>query len=275
LCGQPIVREAHYNMLIVRCPECATIASLQEHPMLGRWATRWAVVFAGLWLVVLLAAALITGGFSYGITTGLGVKATEPYAAFLSEQQTIWLESNDSLNNQPQMWRHSRAEYNAHLHDDWWRTQDPDALLASVGGWMRIADWNVAWGMAIWSPLWIAAGCVWALFLPHVRRRWLPLCSLALITVPLFFVLIAYTDPFRIGWAWSIGDTVYPQVGMKVQIVALLLMTIPLSIGLLLGRTVARLLVRALLPPRMRGSLAGLWFIDGLQPPAGTRVVRR
>jgi hypothetical protein len=29
LVGQPIMRETHYDMLILRCPECATVASVQ------------------------------------------------------------------------------------------------------------------------------------------------------------------------------------------------------------------------------------------------------
>ncbi len=26
LCGQPVLRERHYRMLIARCPECSTVA---------------------------------------------------------------------------------------------------------------------------------------------------------------------------------------------------------------------------------------------------------
>ena len=46
---------------------------------------------------------------------------------------------------------------------------------------------------------------------------------------------------------------------------------IPLTAGLLLGRSLARLLVRALLPPRLRYSLALLWTTDGLELPPDRR----
>ena len=36
LCGQRIVREPRYNLLIARCPECGQAATLQEYPLLGR-----------------------------------------------------------------------------------------------------------------------------------------------------------------------------------------------------------------------------------------------
>ena len=42
LIGQPVLREPYYQMFIVRCPECATVAALQEFPPLGRWSHRWA-----------------------------------------------------------------------------------------------------------------------------------------------------------------------------------------------------------------------------------------
>ena len=42
LVGQQVTREPVYGMLLVRCPECNTAASLQEYPLLGKWASRWA-----------------------------------------------------------------------------------------------------------------------------------------------------------------------------------------------------------------------------------------
>ena len=30
LIGQRVVREEHYSLFIVRCPECATVASVQD-----------------------------------------------------------------------------------------------------------------------------------------------------------------------------------------------------------------------------------------------------
>lgn len=275
LCGQPIVREGHYGMLIVRCAECGTVASLQEHPLLGRWAGRWAIVLVGLWLLVLLVTWLISNLIMYGITNSVAVHATDPYARHVAELQQVWIERTGA--DQQQMWWYGgrSSSYYAHLHQDWWDTQDPAALLAEVGGWVRVADWRAMWSLARVSPLAIAFGCVWALLLPHVRRRWLPVLSPALVALAMWFVFMGLSDPMGIGLGWSIGDTVFPQVGQKVQYLAVLALLVPLCIGLLLGRTLARLLVRAILPPRLRGSLAGLWLIDNLQPPVGAMVRHR
>ena len=51
-------------------------------------------------------------------------------------------------------------------------------------------------------------------------------------------------------------------------------LTKPLATGLLLGRQTARGLIRALLPPRLRGSLAILWTADGKPPPPGANRAR-
>src|SRR5690606_4246494 len=98
-----------------------------------------------------------------------------------------------------------------------------------------------------------AMGCLWSLLLPHVRRPWLPLAAVGLISLPAYF---AYLD----------------QRLFSLQLFALLTAAFPLIFGLLLGRTIARLAVRAILPPRLRSSLAGLWTIDGLAPPPGARL---
>ncbi|MFG0259295.1 MAG: DUF4199 domain-containing protein, partial [Phycisphaerales bacterium JB041] len=74
--GQTITREPHYRMLSVRCPECSTLASLQEYPVLGRWGPRFGVILALVWLVFTLGAIFFTGFTLYiasevsaGVTT--------------------------------------------------------------------------------------------------------------------------------------------------------------------------------------------------------------
>jgi hypothetical protein len=68
LSGQPVVRESVYGMAIVRCPECSTIASLQEYPLLGRWARRIAAALAALWLLLLIGGTFATAGIMFGMS---------------------------------------------------------------------------------------------------------------------------------------------------------------------------------------------------------------
>lgn len=62
LIGSPIVRESHYSMLIIRCPECGTCAAVQEYPLLGRWARRCTALMAATLLLVLLGVAAASVG---------------------------------------------------------------------------------------------------------------------------------------------------------------------------------------------------------------------
>ena len=70
LFGQMIVREPRYKLLIVRCPECATVAALQEYPLLGKWANRWATALAALWVLALVASIVGFSGAGFGMTMG-------------------------------------------------------------------------------------------------------------------------------------------------------------------------------------------------------------
>ncbi len=66
--GQNVVREEHYDMLMVRCPECGQVASLHEYPVLDPWAKRVGFVLAAVWLLVMLAAVAATTGALMGGT---------------------------------------------------------------------------------------------------------------------------------------------------------------------------------------------------------------
>ena len=70
LFGQPITRESHYGLIIARCPECGSVAALQEYPALGKWTRRWTGALAGLWLVLLVAIFAGMTMTSFGLTVG-------------------------------------------------------------------------------------------------------------------------------------------------------------------------------------------------------------
>jgi hypothetical protein len=86
LVGQVVVRERHYGMLIVRCPECAAVASVQEYPLLGRWAGRWGAILATLWFILLLGMWPATSAIVLGWTAVAAVAAEDsarPYGQYL------------------------------------------------------------------------------------------------------------------------------------------------------------------------------------------------
>ncbi len=86
LVGQLIFREEHYQLLVVRCPECGATAPTQEYPQLGRWANRWAALVAGLWLLVLMVLFVGTAAALFGISVGLADTASGP-SGFRTEME--------------------------------------------------------------------------------------------------------------------------------------------------------------------------------------------
>ena len=280
LTGQPVKRETHYDMLIVRCPECATVASLQEYPLLGRWAGRWAMLLAALWFGFVLLLALASAGILYGEAESVAQTASVPHATHLAERQYQWLKEQEAQGTLPpnaQWFLSNPGGPYQFLDQTWSARQDFDALLAEAGGWRSAADFSALrhWtGLSIWA---VPIGCFWAVALAHVRRRRLIFFGLLLIGLAGAFTVIGHFAepgpyPMYIGWGWGRGwsnaiTIAQRQIGPPFYLMSLAFAVVPLSLGLVFGRPIVRGLIRALLPPRLRSSLALLWTADGLEPP--------
>ena len=61
LVGHTVEREERYDLLIVRCTECGTVAAVQEYPGLGPWANRIRMAMALAWIVIVVGAIPSTG----------------------------------------------------------------------------------------------------------------------------------------------------------------------------------------------------------------------
>lgn len=276
LIGQPIVRERHYNMVIARCPECATVVALQEYPRLGRWANRW----AGM-----LAAALLLGGLGLLFTNGLIISissgafnyaAAGPYVQWLGEHQYDWMKTNDTANFE--------ATYGAYPAFDpsqvywyfdinWWNAQDPDALLAEAGGWSRVIDWRALWSLG-WMAFWVAAfGVGWAgILLRFKRLRLLAFGGLILVVSYLLALVTSYQFfGFGFGTSMNIMGLATDQLRPYLLGACMIAAALPLALGLLLGRPLLRWLIRLLLHPRHVSALSILWICDGKAPPRPPR----
>lgn len=275
LIGQSVVREPHYDMLMVRCSECGSVASIQEYPLLGRWAVRWAMLIAALWFALSTLFLLATSGMLYGFGNSITTIAIYPYAKSIAELQVEWYEAQDTQTQQQQMFQYqiSQGAYPyINIDQTWWSTQDPQALLTSSGGWSKVGQWPSA---SIWIPLSLyvfLAGCFWAVLLTHLRRFWLILfCFLPIGLSAVFGAMYYSSDNYLLAnWGWfTAQDIANDQLGMIFFNIANALMLIPLLMGIIFGRSIVRLLIRMLLPHRLRNSLAILWISDGLEPPCG------
>ncbi|HRQ73949.1 MAG TPA: hypothetical protein PLU35_13065, partial [Phycisphaerales bacterium] len=142
--GQTIVREPHYGMLIVRCPECSGVAALQEYPALGRWAGRWAGAMAALWLLLLLGLWAASAGIISGTSFAVSEAFTRPAALRIAEAFVQWA-SADHVEAQQLAARAAWApgqmvSHHSWIDEVWLKDQDLRALTAGESGWGGWAD---------------------------------------------------------------------------------------------------------------------------------------
>jgi hypothetical protein len=92
------------------------------------------------------------------------------------------------------------------------------------------------------------------------------IAMLLMMVVAVFFSSISYMEwqSDMYGWSWNSGRQ---EIGPTILGLSLIFGALCLTAGLLVGRSVIRGLIRLLLPPRLRNSLALLWTADGLHPP--------
>ncbi|MCW5776324.1 MAG: hypothetical protein KIS87_07805 [Phycisphaeraceae bacterium] len=271
--GQTIVREPHYAMLMVRCPECSAVAPLQEYPALGRWAGRWAGVLAGVWLLLMLGLWAGSAGIISGTSFAVSEAFTRPAALRIAEAFVRWA-SSDAAEAQQLAARAAWAPGQMVSHHSWideaWLTeQDLRALTAADGrggGWADRYDFRAAKGW-IWVALAaFVIGCFWSVALSHVRWRGRAAAAVAIVALAGLFGWLAFSDAPSWG-AVLASEAAHRKFGGLVLAATLVFSLLPLLSGLAEGRRIARLAVRALLPPRLRGPLAFLWFCDGLPAP--------
>jgi hypothetical protein len=279
LIGQFVLREPHHGLLIVRCPECATVACVQEYPRLGRWASRWGTLLAVLWFIVLLGAWFGSSAAVFGWSMASAEEGARDYGTHI--QKLVAEEQQRRAGATPGPVAPpanlggglgaSRGLAWGVAFQEWWLQQDHDAVLADAGGFPGAINGEVAWMMIPGFTLCFVVGWFWSVALLHVRRRWLPLWALSILAMASLFLLFAIWDwnddvP---SWTWSAARQ---ALGPPVAVAALAFSALPLAVGLWLGRPLTRGCVRMLLPPRLRGCLTLLWTAEGRPIPRGRRV---
>lgn len=265
LCGQRIVRESKYNLLIARCPECGQAAALQEYPLLGRWSNRWAATLAGLWLFLFFAVSIGAGMAIFGLTVGTTEINKERVSSVIADaHHKWWIEQNPDDPNQISWW--------SPVDQDWWDSVDQQAIVSPEGkpGVMIAVSAQTTWPGLFFAMLPI--GCLGSVALLGVPKRRLALTVILPLVVAGFasMLYVRSTDPL-------LGYNAYPSsIAHQIVWVWTVPMTIALGglsliIGMLIGRPLARLLVRTALPDRFVQSLAILWTSEGREPPKPRR----
>jgi len=273
LIGQQVVREEHYSLLIVRCPECATVASVQEYPLLGGWAVRWGVIMAVLWFIALVAWWLGSSGIICGMSFAITDEATRGYYHHLqqlqadSEAQTTGQTPSNTIRTITTPTGTIRlGGISSGNFGKWWEQQDHAALLADAGGWRGVIEGDAFLILVPTALLVFGVGWLWSVCLIQLKRRWLVVCAAALMLLAVIFAFPIVVEWHSLAARWA-RSAAQQQLGTPVLAICMGFCIIPLGLGLWLGRPLTRICARVLLPPRLRSSLGLLWTAEGLAPP--------
>jgi hypothetical protein len=270
LVGQPVLREPHYQMLIARCPECGTVASLQEYPLLGRWATRWAALVAAVWVLVAIVVYVGGGAAMFGATMWSVEFGTFKYMAVIDNQYRTWFSMLPAATQPAGITTTTPPYYTSNNLNLWWTPETAATTLDAAGGRWRAIDWVMLFYGTPWLILPLSLGLFWAVALPGRTRAGLLLWGMAVIAVSFTFCGIAMINIINLDKTATYlrsWDAAQSQLGGPIIVFTQGLQAAILAMGLVFGRPLARRFLRIMLVPRLRSSLAFLWLCDGLTPP--------
>ncbi len=260
LIGQPIMREPHYNLLIVRCPECGEVTTTQEYPVLGKWAGRIGTVFAGLWMLIIIALLALTALMMFGLSLGTTELAIDGYWRYLNDQHNQWSAANPT----PAVGMTS--------FEAWYISQDQSQLLADAGGVFGSLSREFLVPLAATVLLVPVVGAMWSVILIARRMRSLVVFAITMWLIALAFGSMSMIDAMTTDPTWA-GRAAWQQVGVPILAVFITLTLPCLILGMAFGRALARWMVKVLLPPRMWCRMAWLWTTCNLDPPDRTGFI--
>lgn len=284
LAGQPVVRETHYGLVVVRCPECGTIASVQEYPHLSRWSRRVVVLVAIAWFGFLSLMLLASAAIVQSSASSLATHAAEPSAVALAKAHLEFQKERASIVGPQQQnvnaWYLSQpASPWSYIEQVYLDSTPPGQFFAQSGAWSAIWTPRLITNWSINMIVAFAIGVCWSVALPHARR-WRRLIIIPVIlglAVAMGLVQGVNGSGLWNGgfsqWMWTNNGwqfathVMLPYVSMPVTLGAIATASVTLVAGVYLGRGIARWGARILLPPRLREPLFFLWLCDGYQPP--------
>ena len=268
--GQGVTRDDRLGFMVVRCPECG-----DWHPA-GRgstatrtWLRRLAAAALGLYGLILFAGLTIIALIAFGFTIGYFNEHTvyvdsEPVSgrpvidlvdvegSGVDGSTYVYLDTMQPV----------EPDLVAGINDFYSRTQVPfDTLPDGYRTWQGEPGWQLAAAFAGGFGL---GGIVFGIFqsalLWHLRwpAKLLPLLYPVLGSAFVFY-LVTLANP---GYFANASNTILRGMAAVQGSLA-----IGWLIGLLIGKPVARGLVRLVVPPKPRQAMAHLWHGDGMAMP--------
>lgn len=276
--GQTILREPHYGLLIVRCPECSGVTSLQEYPVLGPWARRWGYLFAAVYILFITGLFGLTA-FLIGVSSvGLVQDRMHTIANEIATAHRPWFDAvgkaqaeasaktpaEKSLVSSTVSSVQSWGSYAA-INREWWEREGAAARAAIAA---RKPNLPVEQLLAYtFIPVCgLAVGGFFAVLLPGLRGPRLLMIPLVTVSLGLlfcyFFSLTTRTAALTNFWLPGFvpsGELAAELLPSFAFYRLALVMGAILAVGVYLGRPVARFLIRTFLTPRLAHSLSFLW----------------
>ncbi len=90
LYAQPVTKEEHYGLAICRCPECGTVAALQQYPTMTHWVNRFRALIAAIWVVVLIAFFFGNTGAISGMTAAACDESARQMGNLIGQAHQNW-----------------------------------------------------------------------------------------------------------------------------------------------------------------------------------------
>lgn len=264
LFGQTVTREEHYGLAIARCPECGTVAALQQYPAMTHWVNRFRMMFAAIYIVVLLAffigSTVGISGFSFGASS----LASQKLGDHINNSFSTW---NAQQNNTQQTLAGLPPGFNfatSYLTPEYIEEELPRVLEEFGPLWDGMdREWVVVMVPAVLVCFGI--GVFWSVAMLGASRKQALLVPLISCLVGGAFVLAANRPDYNNAWTWNLAHQLYIPTIVPL---AIIIEFIALSLGVFAGRAIARFSICIALPPRARVPLGILWSRDGLTMPS-------
>jgi hypothetical protein len=233
--AQAVMRDERLGLLVCRCPECgrwaaAGLGATASRVWLNRFATSLLVAWSLLLLVIFGLGTLFLGMLPYGYMMSFTRLHRVDLPPAMTHGQSVSIYRYELRDPPP-------AD-----------TEEADDVMKQRRIFMFTA-----------GVLAVVVGGLHAVFLWHAKGLRRILAFVIPLTGCLTTLAIWNFDPATFELRhWS----------MEPVLSFILLESAGLGVGLLLGRPVARGLLRILVPPKPRQHLAFLWTIDGRRLPA-------
>lgn len=262
LFGQSVTKEEHYGLAIARCPECGTVAALQQYPVMTHWVNRFRLIIGAIYVLFLIGAFVGSTAAMTGFAFGSSHEASDNLAKYIAQSHAVW----NHAQNQPatSVTTNTIQSYRYYRLEKAYADNELDRAVSEFGSLWANMDrgWIVIMVPAIGVSF--AFGVFWSIALLGSSRKQAILIPLISCLIGAVIVIVINRPDVQNS---SVRDL---AVQMYVPLIAPVVLLIELTaagVGIALGRNLARFMIILALPPRSRVPFSIFWTRDGLELP--------